>query len=113
MAFTLRRLIMIVTLAVVIVSGFQALSAQNTNTRRRAATPVPPAKLTVLPNQVEYYLTDDGIAYIRPGLKINVKSVTIGADRRPVVELFLTDNMDQPLDRLGKTTPGVISLSFV
>ena len=113
MASTLRRLLTIATLGVLIVPAFHPLSAQTTNTRRRAAAPSAPAKLQVTPNQLEYYLTDDGIAYIRPGLKITVKSVTIGSDRKPVVELFLTDSLDQPLDRLGKTTPGAISLSFI
>ena len=113
MASTLRRLFMIATLGVLIVPAFHSLSAQTTNTRRRAAAPSAPAKLQVTPNQLEYYLTDDGIAYIRPGLKIDVKSITIGSDRKPVVEFFLTDSLDQPLDRLGKTTPGAISLSFI
>jgi OmcA/MtrC family decaheme c-type cytochrome len=64
-------------------------------------------------HQLEFYLGDNGIAYIRPGLKILVNSVTIGSDRKPVVDLNLTDGVDQPLDRLGKITPGAISLSFV
>ena len=64
-------------------------------------------------HQLEFYLGDNGIAYIRPGLKILVNSVTIGSDRKPVVDLNLTDGVDQPLDRLGKITPGSISLSFV
>jgi OmcA/MtrC family decaheme c-type cytochrome len=85
--------------------------------KRRAfgtpATPEAPTKATFTPDQLEHYLNDDGIAYIRPGLKIKVESITIGTDRKPVVELTLTDNFDQPLDRLGKTTPGVISMSFI
>jgi OmcA/MtrC family decaheme c-type cytochrome len=64
-------------------------------------------------HQLEFYLGDGGIAYIRPGLKISVNSITIGSDRKPVVDLSLTDSLDQPLDRLGKTTPGVISLNFI
>ena len=81
--------------------------------RRRAAAPANPAKANLTVNQLEFYLTDDGIAYIRPGLKIIVNSVTIGSDRKPVIDLNLTDRLDQPLDRLGKTTPGAISLSFI
>ncbi|MGN6182163.1 MAG: OmcA/MtrC family decaheme c-type cytochrome [Thermoanaerobaculia bacterium] len=75
-------------------------------------TPVPSRPEFVSTN-LEYYLTDDGIAYIRPGLKITVKSVTIPADRKPVVEFTVTDNFDQPLDRLGKTTPGVVSTTWL
>ncbi|HET7433425.1 MAG TPA: OmcA/MtrC family decaheme c-type cytochrome, partial [Thermoanaerobaculia bacterium] len=59
------------------------------------------------------YLTDDVIAYIRPGLKIKVNSVTIGSDRKPVVDVTFTDDFDQPIDRLGKSTPGPISMSFI
>ncbi|HSP14017.1 MAG TPA: OmcA/MtrC family decaheme c-type cytochrome [Thermoanaerobaculia bacterium] len=84
--------------------------------RRRAAvpgTPAAPTKAHYAANQVEAYLSDDGIAYVRPGLKIKVNSVTIGSDRRPVVDLTLTDDMDQPLDRNGKTTPGVVSISCI
>ena len=65
------------------------------------------------PNLIEHYLSDDGIAFIRPGLKIVVNSVTIGTDRKPVVDLNLTDGSDQPIDRLGKVTPGAVSLSFI
>lgn len=68
-------------------------------------------------HQLEHYLkndaSDNGIAFIRPGLKIIVNSVTIGSDRKPVVDFNLTDNFDQPLDRLGKVTPGAISPSFI
>ncbi len=61
----------------------------------------------------EAYLSPEQINYIRPGLKLKVNSVTIGADRRPVVDLTITDDFDQPLDRLGKVTPGVISISLM
>ena len=63
--------------------------------------------------QLEYYLGDDGIAYIRPGLQIKVNSITIGADRRPLVDVSFTDDFNQPLDRLGQVTPGAISASMI
>ncbi|HEX2833397.1 MAG TPA: OmcA/MtrC family decaheme c-type cytochrome [Thermoanaerobaculia bacterium] len=84
--------------------------------RKRAvgtpSTPVP-SRPEFVATDLEYYLTDDGIAYIRPGLKVTIKSVTVPTDRKPVVEFTLTDNFDQPLDRLGKTTPGVVSTSWL
>ena len=91
------------------------LSAQG---RRRSvatpSTPLPqPTARSFAPDQLEAYLTDDGIAYVRPGLKIKVNSITIGSDRKPIVDLSLTDDFDQPVDRLGKTTPGAISLSMI
>lgn len=88
----------------------------STSVRRRSVgTPSTPiaSRPGFVATDLEYYLTDDGIAYIRPGNKITIKSVTIPADRRPVVEFTITDNFDQPLDRLGKTTPGAISTSWL
>src|SRR3954454_12804754 len=76
---------------------------------RRAVTPpasTSPAPATTsryTPSQVEAYLSDDGIAYIRPGFHIKVNSVTIGTDRKPVLDLSFTDDLNQPLDRLGQT----------
>jgi len=81
---------------------------------RRAVTPpasTSPAPATTsryTPSQLEAYLSDDGIAYIRPGFHIKVNSVTIGSDRKPVVDLSFTDDLNQPLDRLGQTTPGAL-----
>jgi OmcA/MtrC family decaheme c-type cytochrome len=88
--------------------------SESVNPGRRHAALVPnPSAPTFAANQVEAYLTDSGIAYIRPGLKIRVNSITIGSDRKPVVDLNVTDSFDQPLDRLGKVTPGPVALSFV
>jgi OmcA/MtrC family decaheme c-type cytochrome len=64
-------------------------------------------------SQAEHYLTAKQLAYIRPGFHVTVKSVTIGADRKPVVQLAFTDDLGQPLDRLGVETPGTLSLSFL
>ena len=57
-------------------------------------------------SQAEHYLTKEQYAYIRPGLHVTVLDVKIPADRHPVVELTITDDMGQPLDREGLTTPG-------
>jgi OmcA/MtrC family decaheme c-type cytochrome len=64
-------------------------------------------------SQAEHYLTADQLAYIRPGFNVTIKSVTIGADRKPVVQLTFTDDAGQPLDRLGKQTPGTLSVSLI
>ena len=83
-------------------------------TRQRAVAPTPGKKLVYTADQVEAYLSDDGIAYIRPGLKLNIVSITnVAAGKKPVVEFYLTDSLDQPLDRLGKVTPGPIAPAFV
>jgi OmcA/MtrC family decaheme c-type cytochrome len=65
------------------------------------------------PNAKEAYVDTDVLQYIRPGLKVKVNSVTIGADRKTVVDLSITDDFDQPIDRLGKVTPGAVSISFI
>jgi OmcA/MtrC family decaheme c-type cytochrome len=88
------------------------LLATDGTPRKRASTPAP-AKVQYATSQVEAYLSANDIAFIRPGLQIKVNSVTIGSDRKPVIDISITDSLDQPLDRLGKTTPGPISVSFV
>jgi len=95
-------------------SALTVSAAASTSSRRRVAgPPSAPARPAFRADQIEAYLTDDVIAYIRPGLKIRVNSITIPADRRPVVDVSFTDDFDQPIDRLGKTTPGVIGASFI
>ena len=65
------------------------------------------------PTQLEYYLGDAGLAYIRPGLVVKIIAVTnLVAGQKPVVEVTFTDDLGQPIDRLGGQTPGVISQSF-
>jgi OmcA/MtrC family decaheme c-type cytochrome len=64
-------------------------------------------------HQMEAYLTAEQVAYIRPGFNITLVSFQIPADLRPVAQLTFTDDMGQPLDRLGNVTPGAVSASFV
>jgi len=61
----------------------------------------------------EHYLSEQDFAYIRPGFHIKVNSITISADGRPLVDLSFTDDLDQPLDRNGKVTPGPLSISLI
>src|SRR5437667_3489135 len=91
------------------------LAAAGGSSRGRAETPPPqpPKKVIYGPDRIEAYLTTQSLDFIRPGLKIKVNSIVIGSDRKPVVDITLTDDLDQPLDRLGKTTPGAISVSFI
>ena len=84
--------------------------------RRRVVavtTPAQPSASRYKPTDLEYYIKADDVAYVRPGLNIKVNSVTVGSDKRPVVDFSLTDDLGQPLDRNGKVTPGAISLSFI
>jgi OmcA/MtrC family decaheme c-type cytochrome len=63
--------------------------------------------------QKEFYLAADQTTWIRPGYVIKVNSVTIGADRKPVVDVTITDSAGQPIDRLGVLTPGPAGTSFI
>ncbi|MEP0774014.1 MAG: OmcA/MtrC family decaheme c-type cytochrome [Acidobacteriota bacterium] len=78
---------------------------------RRVVRPTP--AVTYPAHQMEAYLTAAQIAYIRPGYNIELVSLEIPADRRPLVRVKLTDDMGQPLDREGRVTPGACSVSFV
>ncbi len=61
----------------------------------------------------EHYLSTEDFTYIRPGFHMAINGVTIGTDNKPLVDLSFTDDLGQPLDRLGKVTPGALSASFV
>lgn len=101
------------TILVLTLTGALTISASTPARRRAAGTPSGPAVPTFKSDQVEAYLSAEVIAYIRPGLKIKVNSITIPADRKPLVDVTFTDDFDQPIDRLGKTTPGPVSASFI
>ena len=61
----------------------------------------------------EHYLTAEQADFTRPGYHIKINSVTIGADRKPVIDVSLTDDLGAPLDRNGVQTPGACTASFV
>jgi OmcA/MtrC family decaheme c-type cytochrome len=61
----------------------------------------------------EYYLSSAQADYVRPGFKIKVNSVTIGTNRKPVVDVTINDDLGQPIDRTGVLTPGPVTLSYV
>ena len=105
-----RRLLLIATIALI---SLPVLKNASADSRHRSVAPSTPTAANFAPLQLEAYMTDDGIAYIRPGLKIKVNSVTVTSDKKFVVDLNITDNFDNPIDRLGKTTPGAVSLSYI
>ena len=107
MASTLRRVLMVTLLGIV------ALAPANAQSRRRSTAPAKTTHDSFSANRIEHYVSDDVIAYVRPGLNITINSVTIGSDRKPVVDFNLSDEAGQPVDRLGKTTPGAVTLGFL
>ncbi len=76
-------------------------------------TVAPRAPVAYSESQKEFYLSQEQADFTRPGYHIKVNSVTIGADRKPVVDVNLTDDLGQPIDRNGIQTPGTCSTSFV
>ncbi|HEX9162462.1 MAG TPA: OmcA/MtrC family decaheme c-type cytochrome [Thermoanaerobaculia bacterium] len=91
-----------------------AVAAQSSGRRHAAnpGAPATPAKPVFTADQIEFYVNDDGIAYIRPGLNVKVNSIVIGSDRKVTADVTLTDDMGQPIDRNGKLTPGAVSISL-
>ncbi|MFI5182059.1 MAG: OmcA/MtrC family decaheme c-type cytochrome [Thermoanaerobaculia bacterium] len=73
----------------------------------------PVGDVAYTPDQTEYYLSANQVAYIRPGLNVKIGAITqLAAGKKPIVEVFFTDNLGGPLDRLGVATPGPITQSF-
>ncbi|MEK7993073.1 MAG: OmcA/MtrC family decaheme c-type cytochrome, partial [Planctomycetota bacterium] len=64
------------------------------------------------PAQKEFYLDARQLAYIRPGLTIQVQKAEIAGDTARVT-LRISDDKGTALDRDGIATPGVVSLNFV
>ena len=60
-----------------------------------------------------YYASQNTINFVRPGLVITIVSAKIAADGTLAVDFKLTDPKGLGLDRLGVTTPGAISISFL
>jgi len=61
----------------------------------------------------EFYLTEAEIAFIRPGLELEILDTVIPADLQPEVTFVITDPAGMPLDREGVFTPGPVSTSFI
>ena len=81
----------------------------------RAAVTVDPQTVSVYtPADKEYYLTESQIDFIRPGLKVTIGAVTdMAPGKKPSVEITMVDDLNQPLDRTGGTTPGVVAVRFI
>jgi OmcA/MtrC family decaheme c-type cytochrome len=114
MRLKLAAFFAIVTIGAFSLPAFSAPASTSRQHGAKPAAPSTPQAKQFAADQKEAYLSDDGIAYIRPGLKLTILSVTnVAPGSKPVVEFTLTDSFDQPLDRLGKVTPGPITPAFV
>jgi len=61
----------------------------------------------------EYYLTDAQIAFIRPGLDVEILDIVIPDDFLPLVTFSLKDPGGMPLDINGVSTPGPVDMRFM
>ena len=85
-----------------------------TRTGSTAAPRQPAAPTAYASTQKEAFLAPEVLTYIRPGFNIKIASVTnFGPGQKPVVEIYLTDDLKAPLDRTGVATPGVANLRFI
>ena len=53
------------------------------------------------------------VAFVRPGLVVQIESASIAADGTITTKFRLTDPKGLPLDRTGTFTPGSVSTSFI
>ncbi len=65
------------------------------------------------PFDKEYYLTDEQVAFIRPGFTAEIVDYAIAADGTVSVVYTLKDSGGLPLDQDGVDTPGSIRISFI
>ncbi len=104
------RLVMVMTAGALVVLP----SANPRATRRVDPRGAPDPKTLYSKSAREYWLSADEFEYIRPGLKITVNSITnVGPGQKPVVDVTMTDDLDQPLDRKGILTPGEVGMEFI
>src|SRR5262249_8988729 len=61
-----------------------------------------------------FYLSQDQIGFVRPGLKFTIQSASIReSDLKIQVTFSITDALGLPLDRKGIYPPGPVSTSFI
>ncbi|HWB83990.1 MAG TPA: OmcA/MtrC family decaheme c-type cytochrome [Bryobacteraceae bacterium] len=68
---------------------------------------------TYSPREKAFYAKEALVAFVRPGLSIQINSAQITSDGTISATYSVTDPNGLPLDIAGVTTPGPISLSYV
>ncbi len=64
------------------------------------------------PDQKEFYLDSNALAFTQPGLKVDIQSAQI-AGSTATVTFRIADDKGAALDKDGVATPGVVALNFV
>jgi OmcA/MtrC family decaheme c-type cytochrome len=59
-------------------------------------------------SQKEFYLSEAELAFVQPGLNLDIQSVEVSGNS-VIVTFRITDDNGQGLDRLGKETPGTVT----
>jgi OmcA/MtrC family decaheme c-type cytochrome len=101
------------TLAIAVTAGVVSLTGAGKVPKVVEPRIAIPAQQLYSTSAREHYLATEQADFARPGYHIQINSVTIGADRKPVVDITLTDDLGAPLDRKGIETPGVCTVSFI
>lgn len=60
-----------------------------------------------------YYADANLVAFVRPGLEVQIVSASIAADGTIKVQFKISDPKGLPLDRDGIYTPGAVTISFI
>jgi OmcA/MtrC family decaheme c-type cytochrome len=101
------------TLAMAVTAGVVSLTGADKPPKIVDPRPVLSSPQLYPSTAAEHYLTQEVFDYIRPGFNIRINSVTLPEDRRLVVDYTFTDDLMQPLDRLGQVTPGALTINQV
>ena len=64
-------------------------------------------------SQKAFFADASWVAFVRPGLVVKITSAEIAQDGTISTVFSLTDPNGAPLDRLGVSTPGTVSLNFI
>jgi len=72
-----------------------------------------PSKTKLTSHDKAYYADPALIEYVQPGFTITVVSTKIASDGTVTVDYKLADPTGQALDRLGVSTPGAVTTSFL
>ena len=72
-----------------------------------------PSKTNLTPHDKAFFADPALVEYVQPGFTITIVSTKIATDGTVTVDYKLADPTGQPLDRLGVSTPGPISTSFL
>jgi OmcA/MtrC family decaheme c-type cytochrome len=92
----------------IIALGCLVVAAAGADTVRRKFVAQP-----YTPRDKAFFLDNQTVEFVRPGLTVTVQSAAIAADGTISATYFVDDPAGLPLDTAGITTPGTISLSFL